>query len=267
MASPFPGMDPYLEERTLFPGFHHYLADELVGQLNARIGPKYFAEVNVRTVLEDVTPEADASIFPDVAIVKERRIAYATRATDITITPPSLQRASPVITQTKLRTVEVRLTESNELVTAIEILSPYNKRPHAGLEEYRRKRWKLLTAPVHLVEIDLLRGGERPGLELLEPPLDVEYVCIVNRYRDADVTRVSEIWLLALNDPLPVLPTPLLTPDPDVPLQMNAAIRSVYARAGYDWRIDYRQPVPLPELRPEMAAWVTELLANVKRDA
>jgi hypothetical protein len=48
---------------------------------------------------------------------------------------------------------------------------------------------------------------------------------------------------------------------------MNAAIRSVYARAGYDWRIDYRQPVPLPELRPEMAAWVTELLANVKRDA
>jgi hypothetical protein len=64
-----------------------------------------------------------------------------------------------------------------------------------------------------------------------------------------------------------VLPTPLLTPDPDVPLQMNAAIRSVYARAGYDWRIDYRQPVPLPELRPEMAAWVTELLANVKRDA
>jgi hypothetical protein len=47
---------------------------------------------------------------------------------------------------------------------------------------------------------------------------------------------------------------------------MNAAIRSVYARAGYDWRIDYRQPVPPPELRPEMAAWVGEHL-KVKCDA
>jgi hypothetical protein len=42
MPSSFPGMDPYLEDRTIFPGFHHALAEEFRGQLNAVIGPKYF---------------------------------------------------------------------------------------------------------------------------------------------------------------------------------------------------------------------------------
>lgn len=46
----FPGMNPYLEDPNLWPGFHHLLADEIVAQLNAHIGPKYFADVEVRTV-------------------------------------------------------------------------------------------------------------------------------------------------------------------------------------------------------------------------
>ncbi|MBI4788179.1 MAG: DUF4058 family protein [Chloroflexi bacterium] len=53
MASPFPGMDPYLEGSDYWPGFHHALAEEIRGRLNARIGPKYYAEVNVLTVFED----------------------------------------------------------------------------------------------------------------------------------------------------------------------------------------------------------------------
>jgi len=49
-------MDPYLEDSHIWPGFHHSLAEEIRAQLNARIGPKYYADVNVRTVFfEGVT--------------------------------------------------------------------------------------------------------------------------------------------------------------------------------------------------------------------
>jgi hypothetical protein len=159
--------------------------------------------------------------------------------------------------RTKLRAVKIVRTDSGQLVTSIEILSPYNKRSGEGAFDYRKKRRRILQSPVHLVEIDLLRWGERPGTEVNEPPLDADYVVLVNRAHDGDI-RTSEIWPLGLSNPLPVVPVPLLPPDPDVPLDLGEAFRSVYRRGGYDWRIDYKRPIPPPELRPAMATWLRE---------
>lgn len=264
MASPFPGMDPYLEASHIWQGFHHHLAEDLVGRLNARIGPKYFADVNVRTVYEDVSIASSYEIRPDVSILKETALppAYAV-ATAEGIPPAPVRRIAAVADQIKLRTVHVRLTEGGQLVTSIEILSPYNKRPGKGLDEYCRKRAGLLLSCVHLVEIDLLRRGERPGREVNDPPLDTDYVFVVSRSRGMDTARISEIWPVALSEPLPVLPIPLLEPDPDVALPMNDAICSIYSRAGYDWRINYKDPVPPPELRPAMAEWLREHLPEM----
>ena len=61
---------------------------------------------------------------------------------------------------------------------------------------------------------------------------------------------------------LPIIPVPLLEPDPDVPLDLGEVIASVYERGGYDARIDYAQPVPPPALSPEESAWVQLLLTN-----
>ena len=221
MPSPFPGMDPYLEDKDIWPGFHHSLADEIKAQLNPVIGPKYYADVE--------------------ALV---------------------QRVVQLSGQAKLRSVRLYVTGTDQLVTTIEILSPINKRPGEGLEAYRRKRLLILQSPVHLLEIDLLRGGEHPGAEINQPPLETDYILLLNRGDTGDY-RFSEIWPVALNEALPLLPVPLLSPDPDVTLDLGAAIRSVYARAGYDWRIDYHQPVPPPELRPEMAVWLRQHLPEV----
>lgn len=62
-----------------------------------------------------------------------------------------------------------------------------------------------------------------------------------------------------------MIPVPLLEPDPDVPLELGEALRGVYGRAGYDWRIDYRKPVPQPALRSAMARWLRETLPEVGR--
>jgi hypothetical protein len=48
------------------------------------------------------------------------------------------------------------------LVTCVEVLSPANKRKKSkGRKLYLRKRQSLLLGTANLVEIDLLRGGER----------------------------------------------------------------------------------------------------------
>lgn len=148
--------------------------------------------------------------------------------------------------------------ETGLLVTAIEILSPVNKRPgHEAFAAYRRKRRDLLRSSVHLLEIDLLRAGRRPPL--VTPLPDAPYFVFLSR---SDQRPRVEIWPLKLQDPIPVLPVPLLEPDPDVPLDLGRAIRIIYDRAAYDLRIDYSQPPPKPDLPPEDARWVAVCLQS-----
>lgn len=261
MPSPFPGMDPYLENPEIWRGFHQSFAVEFTGQLNPVVGPKYFADIEVRFVAEEITIATTREMIADAAVVdRADEIASSVSGSSrsaVAIPEAPVRRTIASPERTKLRTVKIVLTETGQLVTSIEVLSPYNKRPSEGVLEYRQKRGRILRSPVHLIEVDLLRGGERPGSEVNEPPLDTEYVVLVNRANDSDI-RTSEIWPLALSDPLPVIPVPLLAPDPDVPLSLGEALRAVYHRAGYDWRIDYKKPVPPPELRPAIATWLRE---------
>jgi len=259
MPSPFPGMDPFLEEPSeVWCDFHQTLAVEVKGQLNPQIGPKYYATVEIQMGSRGVEIDAPPRVRPDTSILLplDRVAEMPGGVATATIAPaPVVRVLTEVVTS---RAVRIYKTKTSELVTSIEILSPYNKRAHNGLDEYQQKRSQLLKSAVHLVEIDLLRGGVRPGYEVLEDPLDTDYVLLVNR---AGYERASEIWPVALNEPLPLIPVPLQKPDPDVPLDLGAALRAVYARSGYDWRIRYSDPVPLPDLRTAMKAWVNELLS------
>jgi Protein of unknown function (DUF4058) len=53
---------------------------------------------------------------------------------------------------------------------------------------------------------------------------------------------------------------PLLAPDPDVPLDLGAAVASVYERGAYIQQIDYRQSTPPPPLANAEAEWLAGLL-------
>lgn len=266
MAYRFPGMDPYLEDPAIWRGFHHRLADEIADTLNPEIGPKYYADIDVHTLFEEVHVGKAKPIIPDVAIVSQpftfaRGTAAAVAVaepTEVTVPVRRMVKVTPVT----LRAVHIYITETNELITSIELLSPYNKRS-PGLAEYRNKRSKLLASNVHLVEIDLLRGGQRVGSEITGEPLDeADYILLVNRGYEINPGVWSDIWPVTLDQTLPLLPIPLDPPDPDVLLDMNAVVRTVYERAAYARRIDYRDPVPPPELRPAMEKWLQTHLAT-----
>lgn len=253
-------MDPYLEG-YLWPDVHQELASAIKGLIMPEISPKYVARLSLYTV-EDTSPEEDVGImYPDVEVLrKETKVEEASgvgldypSSTAAALTPAtiSLNLAFPV--EVRIPVIEIRDRQDNQLITAIEILSPVNKR-NPGLEPYRKKRLRLHEAGVHLLEIDLLRRGERPFKHPYLPKS--HYMALLTR---AGSTK-TQVWAFNLDDPLPVLPVPLKAPDPDVPLVLRKALEEVYTRSQYNLSINYREDPPPPPLPVKEQEWLRQLL-------
>ena len=263
MPSPFPGMDPYLETPDRWRNVHGNLATEIQIQLAPLIRPRYYADQEPRFVYDtglDVVTKHQA--LPDVRVVEHHRPTTLGRGV-AAIAPAPLEVLIATDLPEKLTHMVIRTVEGDTLVTAIEILSFANKRPgHAAYLTYRRKRRALLASTAHLLEIDLLRAGERSPLA--EPLPEAPYFIILSR---AERRPVAEVWPLHLQEPLPTLPVPLLPPDPDVPLDLGRALATIYDRSGYDLRIDYTQPPPSPTLSVEDRAWLEAHLRTAGKRA
>lgn len=257
MPSPFPGRDPYIETPRIWSDFHGDLAGEIRAELNRTIRPTYYAGLTPYVTYEtiEVTQRKTEGIRPDVGIWKTAAGPLATATVPLVETEP-VESMVTLELPLELFSVEIRTAADDFLVTSIEILSPVNKRRgHDAHIDYLRKRRELLRSAAHLIEIDLLRAGVRPPLD--QPvPLAPYYVMLSRATRRPHVA----VWPIPLNARLPVIPVPLLEPDPDVSLDLGAIVASVYERGGYDTRIDYRQPVPPPALSAEESAWVAGLL-------
>ena len=150
-------------------------------------------------------------------------------------------------------TVEIRDVAQRSLVTAIEVFSLTNKRGD-GREEYLAKRRRILNSDAHLIEIDLLRKGERAPMA--DPLPTAPYFVIVSR---AQRRPIADVWPITLREPLPVIPVPLLPPDADVPLDLQQIMTNMYDVFGYDLELNYSKPPQVP-LEGEDAAWARQLL-------
>lgn len=256
MPSPFPGMDPFLEG-YLWPDVHHELASAIKATIAPQISPKYVARINLYTV-EDTHPEEDVGImYPDVEVLKKRNRLEEPRKTyagkkDGDFSPPTLTISAGGPVEVRIPMVEIRDREGNRLITAVEIVSPVNKRS-PGLVPYRKKRRRLYEAGVHLLEIDLLRRGERPFVHPFLPKS--HYLVTLVR---AGSGR-SDIWALNVRDRLPVLPVPLLPPDPDARLDLQEALDAVYDRSLYRLSVNYEETPPPPAFSEEEREWMRAL--------
>lgn len=255
MPSPFPGMDPYLEAPELWPGVHNALAAEIQAMLNARLAPGYVAMLEGHVVYEVIEVNAVRRARPDVAVLHSGLDA-AGRSGVAAVMPAPVISEIPVDIAVELFSVEIRRSHMGTLVTVIEILSPANKRPgDQAFEEYRRKRRELLRTDVHVLEVDLLRAGQRPPLARPVPQAPY-YVTLSRSERRPNV----EVWPIQLADRLPVVPVPLVAPDPDVALDLAAVVASVYERGAYARVLNYGVPPPPPPLSAHEAAWMTTIV-------
>jgi hypothetical protein len=255
VASPFPGMDPYIEAPEIWSDFHSNLASEIQAQLNPIIQPKYVARLTPYVTYDIVEVAQTRGIRPDVAVWQSQRQIRESSPAYVAIPPAPAASLVTLELPLRLLSVEIHQTDTLELVTAIEILSPVNKRPgHDAHRDYLRKRQELLRSSAHLLEIDLLRGGSRPPLQ--KPVPEAPYYVTLSR---ADRRPHVAVWPIQLTDKLPLLPIPLLEPDPDAPLDLAKAVAAVYERGGYTSLIDYSQAPPPPPLSDEETVWLAEL--------
>jgi hypothetical protein len=248
-------MDPFLEG-YLWPDVHNSLAFVIKEILSVPISPKYVARTELYTI-EDSNPEGDVGIlYPDVEVLRrdsmarEPAAAYKDLTTAITEATISIPAITPV--EVRIPVVEIRDRAGHQLVTAIEILSPVNKR-EPGLAPYREKRKRLHQSGVHLLEIDLLRRGQRP----FNHPYMPKNHYIVTLLRAG--THRTDVWGFDVADPLPIVPVPLRAPDPDVPLDLGKVLNSIYERSLYHLSIDYTQTPPPPAFSEAELAWIRSL--------
>lgn len=131
--------------------------------------------------------------------------------------------------------------DAAQVVTAIEVLSPINKRGE-GRSQYVRKRNQVLTSGTSLLEIDLLRGGDG--------------VCL-HRAGSSDF----DCWPIALRAPLPTVAVPLVDALPDFALDLQAAFTAVYDEGPFRRKVRY-DGEPIPRLDAVDRPWADALLAT-----
>jgi hypothetical protein len=263
MPSPFPGMDPYLEKPSLWPDVHHTLISSYRDLLAAQLRPKYLVRIEDRAYISDETEDAmkTQSRVPDVEIV--HRPGWEGTAFSLGDDASTVEVAEPVIATTwfeeEIREAFLKIVdvELRKVVTVIEVVSPTNKVPGSpGRTSFEQKRREIMNSPSHWVEIDLLRGQRlvRVPRKLGSP----DYLVHVSKQ---DQRPRGLLFPIRLSQRLPVVPIPLKDGDPDARLDLQAALTSIYDRAGYDLEIDYRGE-PNPPLSDKLAEWADQLLKS-----
>jgi hypothetical protein len=261
MPSPFPGMDPFIEGQV-WKDFHHAFIGEARATLIPQVRPRYVVRVEERVYLDEQPDEEITLIEPDVMVVEDSEAeGPGPRGAGAALAVEPVILSLPMPAEQKQRFLALRERETLRLVTVIEILSPTNKRGGSdGRRQYLEKRKELLRSSVHLVELDLLRGGRRLPVRGSLPAGD--YFAFVAR---AGYRPRAEVYAWTMRQPLPTVPVPLAGVDPDAALHLQAIFTSAYDRAGYDYSLDYRRPVE-PPLGEADAAWTQEILAQRSGD-
>jgi hypothetical protein len=260
MPSPFPGMDPYLEARTIWPDVHQRLITYMAEALYPQLRPKYVARIGERIQLAT----AAHYYVPDV-LLRHIREPAPTLATAPLLEVDEPQLITMLDEAYHEPFIEIVIPKTGEVVTLIEVLSPANK-VGDGRDQYLQKQADILTTNTNLVEIDLLGYGKETVLArnvAITKPADWRYLISTNRAtrRSSGYTPGLEIYAIPLRERLPRCRIPLRHPDPDAVLDLPAVLNRCYEVGGYDLLLDYSQPPNAPLREPE-AAWLEELLVE-----
>lgn len=251
MPSPFPGMDPYIERREIFPDFHDRFITYLCAALTPLLRPRYVALTADRLYVV----EAARAIYPDVAVVKPRRERGAGAAALAEVDRPAVFGLETV------REPYIQIVEpaaKNRVVTAIEVLSPENKEAGQGRVSYLQKRGEFWEAGANLVEVDLLRAGEptvQTPIEKLESLRPWHYLVVVTRRHPPQ----EEVYAVPLQNRLPRIAVPLENEVADVPLDLQAVFTRCWDEGPYPDLLNYDGPPP-GKLKAEEVKWCVKQL-------
>jgi hypothetical protein len=220
------GVDPALEG-DLWTSFHALFVPEIIRLLNPLLLPRYIALAQKYQVMDspDEIAIGPDTTYPDVGIAPTGDSAPSPKAGGaITAT---IELDTVVAQPYPHLCIDIRDARNRRLITAIEFMSPANKRGQ-GRRKYLRKRQRLLHSSAHLLEIDLLRSGRR--VPMVQPLPAAAYYVFLSR---ADRRPKTQIWAIQAGERLPPVVVPLQQGDDDVPLDLQVAYSNAYELGGF----------------------------------
>ena len=251
MEPSFPGMNPYLENPSLWSEVHSWLIVQLARSLNPLLRPKYRAAVEKR-VYDDalLVGIPDVSVFPQSPEAEPSSVVTTTG-----VLSKPIRVTVPLTEEIVERYLEIREVKTGRVVTVIEVLSPKNKRVGEGREKYLTKRQKVLNSTTHLVEIDLLRAGNFMPMTQAVPS---HYRILVSR---ANLRPEAELYPFNVRESIPEFLLPLQPPDQEPIVNLSEVLGQVYQEAALDLAIDYEKQ-PVPPLSDSDFQWVQSLIQS-----
>ena len=264
MKSPFPGMDPFLQQRwgDFHTSFSTYLRDAINPSLPA--GLRARVEERVAVEFEDDEEAQPQSYRPDVHVFESPRGPFdgngAAAAVLQEVAEPILIPFPPPMEHP----VVIRDVKSGgKLVTVIELLSVTNKSAGKGHSDYRDKQGQYVDAGASLLELDLIRGGQPTTVADWNPgdmPLESKtlyHASLLNRPRGR-----TEYYPIPLDKPLPRIALPLRRTDRPIAVDFQAVLDLAYERGYYSDDLTYHAPLDPPPndadaayIRERLAAW------------
>lgn len=254
MPSPFPGMDPYLEDQV-WEDFHFKFNSALSDVLTDGVEPGYIVRATQRVYIEHGIDVDDQVRMPDVAVLWDGNAAPLAVSggspTSTTLAPVECLNASPQERQETY--LVIRELPGLEVVTVIETLSPTNKRTSSdGRQQYLAKREEVIRSRTNLVELDFLRGGKRlPVIGL--PPGD--FYAVVSRGNRRPRT---DVYAWSIRQRIPKVPFPLKPGDPEVVVDLQEVFNLAFHRGRYQRTLNYAAPLR-PPLSTEDTIWRSSL--------
>jgi hypothetical protein len=251
MPSPFPGMNPYLEQESAWHDFHESFMPVAREILSAQLLPRYFIKIDEHIYIHEVTEDQRRFLGRgDVTVAPVAREVREHSATQVLEAPAHV--LLPTVDVEGLSFLEIRDRHNRALIAVLELLSPSNKHSGPDRDQYVTKREQLLTSQAHFVEIDLLRGGPRmPFVDL--PACD--YYAMASRVEERPR---AALWPIRLRERLPEIRIPLREGDAPARLDLQQVLHRIYDAAGYGLYIYQGQPDP--PLGAEDADWARQFL-------
>jgi hypothetical protein len=257
-------MDPYLEAR--WSDVHTKLIGFIGESLQPLLPRDLRARAEERLLLEADDEPASQTYRSDVAVIET---TVATRPSPpsaggsvATVDPVVIRRHAGPTVDRWVQIVDV--STGNRVITAIEILSPWNKATGRLNRQYLRKLEDYGQAGISVVEIDLLRYPPRGRMAVTEADIPPErrtpYVVCIRLGWENDTWRA---YPMPLRSPLPPFPIPLRPTETQIVLDLQPIMDRIYVAGGHD-DIDYDKPVDPPLSEPD-ASWALEILSKRRR--
>jgi Protein of unknown function (DUF4058) len=253
MPSPFPGMNPYLENPELWPEVHHRLITAIANSIESNLSQDYRVAIEKR-VYSSLPEDSVLVGVPDASVVSRSSSSQAVTTLTTPLSDSSVTVILPIPQEIREGYLEIRDIATGAVITTIEVLSPTNKRPGKGQNAYESKRNLVLESATHLVEIDLLREGMPMTMLGGVPPS--HYRILVSR---SEQRPKAQLYAFNLQQAISTFLLPLKPGDAEVLVDLQSLLWQIYNQARYDLVIDYRQE-PIPLLQKTDRDWADALL-------